>query len=244
MQATPTGAAYVEAMGRDPRDREYRRAFLGLVMSVVPRRGTVFDFGSGPGIDARDYAQAGLQVHAYDVDTGMCDYFAAHCAREVDQGSIHLHRGSYEQFLESERPAAGSIDLVVSNFAPLNLAGELPRLFGRFARMLRADGRVLVSVLNPLFAGLTGSRKWWLHLPGLLTRGRYTSRLHGVVPVTRWHPSRLAREAAPHFQLRAIHVPDVAGPGNAPRTYTRLSPRDWLDIADSQFLFLQFEPRA
>ena len=240
MQATPTGAAYVEAMDRDPLDREYRRAFVSLVMSMVPRRGTLFDFGSGPGIDAREYARAGLQVHAYDTDAGMCDYFTAHCAREIDLGSVHLHRYTYEEFLHSTLPLPDSVDLVVSNFAPVNLAGGLPRLFTRFARMLRADGQVLVSVLNPLYVGLARSRKWWLHLPGLWARGRYTTRLHGVVPVTRWRPARLALEAAPHFQLRAILVPDAAVPGSAPCRYSQLSPRDWLDIADSQFLFLQF----
>jgi SAM-dependent methyltransferase len=240
VQATPTGAAYVEAMERDPRDREYRRAFQRLALSLVDRHGSMFDFGSGPGIDSRHYARAGRHVHAYDVDAGMCSYFEKHCASEIAAGSIRLHGGGYGEFLTSAQPSAGSMDLVVSNFAPLNLVAELPPLFEKFSSMLGAEGRVLVSVLNPFFGGLMRSRGWWLGLPALLITGRYTAKLHGILPVTRWQPARLARAAAPRFKLAAIHVTDGSA-DRTPRRFTRLSPRAWLAITGSEFLFLQFE---
>ena len=59
MNAAVTGAIYVDAMNRDPTDRECRRAFVNLALSLAPVGGHVFDFGSGPGIDAKLYAESG-----------------------------------------------------------------------------------------------------------------------------------------------------------------------------------------
>jgi len=80
MSGHVSGAAYVAAMDRDPTNHEYRRAFQSLAASLVPAGGRIFDFGSGPGIDARHYAESGLRVGAFDIDAGMREYFLAHCA--------------------------------------------------------------------------------------------------------------------------------------------------------------------
>jgi SAM-dependent methyltransferase len=245
MNTEVTGAAYVEAMNRDPKDREYRRAFLNLALTLVRSQGSVFDFGSGPGIDAKAYADAGLRVGAYDVNADMVEYFARHCTAEIAAGSVRLNTGTYADFLRSQRvPGGTGIDLIVANFAPLNLIDDLPPLFAKFAAMLNSEGKLLVSVLNPFFRELRKSRRWWTRLPHLLWHGRYTKPLHGVIPVTRWLPGRLAREAAAFFELTAIYAPETALTGQSPRRVTFSAPGDWTRIAATQFLFLQFHRRT
>lgn len=234
MSTAVTGAAYVEAMNRDPTDREYRRAFQNLALSLAPPNGSVFDFGSGPGIDAKHYADAGLRVQAYDSDPAMCEYFTRHCAAEIAAGSVRLDTRPYPDFLRFRSgPRDTSVDLIVANFAPLNLVTDLPPLFAKFSALLKPQGKLLVSVLNPFFLGLLKSRQWWAHLPHLLWKGGYTTRLHGSIPVTRWLPGRLARQAAPHFELTSIYAPDTASAGNPPKPWPRM--------AATQFLFLQFQ---
>lgn len=240
MSAAVTGVAYVEAMNRDPVDAEYRRAFLSLALTLAPPRGSVFDFGSGPGIDARHYAEAGLRVEAYDIDAVMCEYFARHCAAEIAAGTVRLHTGAYEDFLHSPR-TQGGIDLIVANFAPINLVADLPPLFAKFAAMSKPGGKLLLSVLNPFFHGLLGSPRWLARLPRLLWHGKYTTKLHGIIPVTRWHPSTLAREAAPSFTLTSVHAPYTTPPARPPRRVILIEPGGWKHVAATQFLFLEFQ---
>lgn len=244
MNGAVTGAAYVEVMNRDPADREYRRAFQSLALTLVRSRGRVFDFGSGPGIDAKHYASAGLKVDAYDIDAAMREYFANHCAAEIAAGAVQLKTSTYTEFLHSPESLDGAaLDLIVANFAPLNLVADLPPLFEKFAAMLNPDGALLVSVLNPFFQALVRSRRWWVHLPRLIWQGNYTTRLHGITPVTRWLPQSLARQALPFFDLTAIYAPQIAAAGEPPRRVRGFAPRDWPCVAASQFLFLQFGQR-
>src|ERR1700689_2782226 len=88
-----SGARYVEAITVLESDRRARSAFQDLVLKIAPPGAALFDFGAGPGIDARFYAERGFTVGAYDVDPGMCDYFSVHC-RELNQaGQITLNTG-------------------------------------------------------------------------------------------------------------------------------------------------------
>jgi SAM-dependent methyltransferase len=242
--AALTGAEYVAEMARDPLDREYRRAFLELALALVPSRGSVFDFGSGPGLDARIYARAGLRVSAFDTDPSMCEYFSRHCAKEIAAGAVQLRAGTYADFLDTAAVHAAGFDLIVANFAPLNLVAEPRELFARFFTMAHSEGRLLVSVLNPFFRGLLFSRQWWRGLARLFIQGRYTAMAHENTPVTRWRPARLAQQAASYFDLEAVHVPMAANPGHAPRRFSKVSPIDWKCLLATQFLFMQFRRRA
>src|SRR5580658_3398034 len=133
-----TGAEYVKQITALESDRRARAAFQNLVLRVAPPGGALFDFGSGTGMDARFYAENGLTVAAYDVDPEMCEFFAAHCRDLIDSGRVSLERGDYRDFL-ARQSAAGirGIDLVTSNFAPLNLIADVRELFAKFHALTR-----------------------------------------------------------------------------------------------------------
>src|SRR5262245_48025164 len=169
-----TGAEYVAAISARPSDRRYRREFQSLALSLTAPGESLFDFGSGPGIDARIYAEQGRRVAAYDVDPHMSEYLAVHCRDFIATGAVSLQYGGYREFLASGPPAGGwRAELVTVNFAPLNLIDDLSALFAKFAALTTPTGAVLASVLSPYFAGDLRYGWWWRNAAGLLRDGRY-----------------------------------------------------------------------
>ena len=68
LQHTPAGAEYVSQITAQESDRRTRSAFRDLVLNIAPPAARLFDFGAGPGIDARFFAERGFTIDAYDVD--------------------------------------------------------------------------------------------------------------------------------------------------------------------------------
>src|SRR5262249_10504722 len=134
------GAEYVSAINVRASDRRYRAAFQRLTLMLAPPGASILDFGAGPGLDARMYAEQGRRVYAYDVDARMCDYFQGYCRDLIAAGAVALTRGDYASFLASATPA---VDLVTANFAPLNLIDDLLALFAKFHAATREHGLVL-----------------------------------------------------------------------------------------------------
>jgi 2-polyprenyl-3-methyl-5-hydroxy-6-metoxy-1,4-benzoquinol methylase len=96
---THTGEQYFKHITSLEADRRARAAFQALALETVPRGGALFDFGAGPGIDARFFAERGFTVEAYDVDPAMCEFLAEYCRDFIDAGRIALQCGSYGDFL-------------------------------------------------------------------------------------------------------------------------------------------------
>ena len=244
VQHTPAGAQYVSQINADESDRRARTAFRDLVLSVAPPGARLFDFGAGPGIDARFFAERGFTIDAYDIDPDMREYFAAHCRDLVDAGRVALGGGGYRDFLE-RKPADNEAraDLVISNFAPLNLVDDLHELFGKFATLTGPRGKVLASVLNPCFSGELRARWWWRRAPRLwrdgqvfmpgpqaphyrrLLRHYRTVRRACVLPAE----SRSFVACRPALERRA-----------RPRS-VRVRSRAWLHVIGTRFMFLLFE---
>jgi SAM-dependent methyltransferase len=227
------GSDYVAALSARASDRRYRAHFQQVTLSLVPQGGALFDFGSGPGIDARYYAEHGRKVSGYDVDPLMCAHFAAHCADLIAGGAITLHRGAYPQFLTSV--VAGCefpVQLVTSNFAPLNLIDDLRQLFALFDELTVPGGAVLASVLNPYFVGDLRYRWWWRNVARLLRTGRY------AVPgaqalIWRRRLTDFAAQSAPHFVLERVF------PGNT-HSLRFPGPALPLRLSTCRFMFLLF----
>jgi SAM-dependent methyltransferase len=243
VQHTPAGAEYVSHINSQEADRRTRTRFRDLVLRLAPPGAMLFDFGAGPGIDARFFAERGFTVDAYDVDPRMREFFADHCRDLIDAGRVTLDGGTYRDFLTREitdaRPRAA---LVISNFAPLNLVDDLHGLFEKFHALTGPHGKVIASVLNPCFISEMRYRWWWRRVPRLWRDGQ----LFMPGPQAP-HYRRLLRDfrtgSAPHFRLsRVFRDLPASGAGSANGIDLQRDGRfAWLHLMRSRFMFLLFE---
>lgn len=245
MTATHTGAEYATAIMARESDRQARSAFRELALSLVPPGGAVLDFGAGAGLDARYFAERGLRVRAYDNDPRMRAFLAQYCHDLIDSGRIELETGSYEDFLTGRQAGGGPVDLIVANFAPLNLIAYLPALFARFHALTVPGGIVAASVLNPYYIGDARYRWWWRNLPRFWRLGRYAVRGHGG-DIVRRSPADFAAQSAPWFVLERLFR------GLPPRDCGEAAGIDWRPgrggagwrLSGCQFMFLAFRRTA
>ena len=237
-----TGAEYVQAITAKESDRGAREAFQQLVLRTATPGAAVFDFGAGPGIDARFYAERGFEVTAYDIDPAMCDFFAGHCRDLIEAGRVTLGRGGYPEFLAGDtavghRPA----DLVTSDFAPLSLVSDLHALFARFHALTSGNGQVLASVINPYFRSDLKYGWWWKNAARLWRDGRYS--VPGVqAPIMRRRLSDFAAQSAPYFTLERVYrgAPSQPGRDMDGIDVSRGTGLAWTRLTGCQFLFLLF----
>ncbi len=230
VERTLAGAEYFKYITSVESDRRARAAFQNLVVKIVAPGAALFDFGAGAGIDSRFFAERGFTVEAYDSDPRMRDFFAEYCGDFLKSGRISLDASAYREFL-IHRPAAGGrrFDLVICNFAPLNLIDDLEELFAKFGALTAPNGRILASVLNPYFIGDLKSPWWWRRAPRLWRRGHYF--LPGPqAPHYRRRVANFAKLSAPHFGLARV-FPGIGG----------RSPGARLKYFTCRYLFLLFE---
>lgn len=205
----------------------------------------LFDFGAGPGIDARLYAERGYTVAAYDVDPQMRDFFAAYCRDLIDEGRVVLESGGYREFLA--RPKMGGvrgIDVVTANFAPLNLVADLQELFAKFHELTGPGGRVLASVLSPYYIGDMRYGWWWRNLLRLWREGRYSVQ-GAQAPIVRRRLANFAAQCEPYFALKRVYrgLPPSRRRGAAPIDVSGGAGCAGLRVSGCQFMFLLFEKR-
>src|ERR1700730_12627820 len=100
-----TGEEDIRAITRLESERPVRGAVHALDWNITAPGACIFDFGAGPGIDAKFYAQQGFKVVAYDVDARLCASFAEYCRAEMDSRQIELFQGDYRHFLDAMVPA-------------------------------------------------------------------------------------------------------------------------------------------
>jgi len=241
-----TGMEYVRTMAAREPDRRARTAFQELLLRIAPAQAMLFDFGAGPGIDARFYAEHGFDVAAYDIDPEMREFFSSHCRDLIDVGRVRLEQGTYPEFL-----ARGAVDgcrradIVTSNFAPLSLVGDLKTLFAKFHALTGPEGKVLASVLNPYFRGDLKYGWWWRNTLRLWRNGHYC--VPGAqAPIVRRRLAEFASQSAPYFKLQRVYR------GLPPRSVSEANGIDmsrggryaWLHVSTCQFMFLLFSKHA
>jgi SAM-dependent methyltransferase len=233
LQRTPAGAEYVSQITAQESDRRTRSIFRDVVLSIAPSGAKLFDFGAGPGIDARFFAERGFTIDAYDVDPRMRKFFAEHCRDHIDLGSVTLDHSAYRDFLTHTTAHSRHADLVISNFAPLNLVEDLRELFGKFHALTGPKGKVLASVLSPYFIGDLRFRMWWRGAPRLWRNGELF--LPGPqAPYYRRLLRNFRAVCAPHFRLSRV--------GNSDGIDLRRDGRfAWLQIVRCRYMFLLFE---
>jgi SAM-dependent methyltransferase len=194
----------VDAITAVQSDCGARSVFQDLVLRTARPGAVIFDFGAGPGIDARFYAERGFTIAAYDVDPSMCEYFSTLCRKFIQTGQIRLDRGSYQDFLRHDAVGDdGGIDLVTSNFAPLNLIGDLPALFEKFDALTGPNGMVLASVLSPYYIGDLKYAWWWRNM-GRLWRDGHFSLPGAQGAIIRRRLAEFAAQSSPYFVLERV----------------------------------------
>jgi SAM-dependent methyltransferase len=241
-----TGTEYVRAMAAREPDLLARTAFQELLLRIAPAHAMLFDFGAGPGIDARFYVEHGFEVAAYDIDPEMCEYFSSHCRDLIEAGRVRLEQGSYQEFLaRGALDGCRRADIVTSNFAPLSLVGDLKALFAKFHALTGPDGKVLASVLNPYCRGDLKYGWWWRNALRLWRNGHYS--IPGAqAPIVRRRLAEFSSQCAPYFKLQRVYrgLP----PRNVDETngidMNRSGRYPWLHVNSSQFLFLLFSKDA
>jgi SAM-dependent methyltransferase len=231
-----TGEAYVRAMSARAADRDARSAFREAVLRVAPPRGSIFDFGAGPGTDAKFYADQGFRVFAYDNDDEMCAALRARCADEIAAQRITLVESSYDDLLKgAPLRDIRDIDLVTANFAPMNLVPAPRETFEMFHSLVAERGQLLLSVLNPSFIGDMRYGWFWTNRLRLWRDGHFAFR--GRVDVWRRSVGEFVRLSAAGFRLRGV----IRGLPT-PQWWT-VAPIRWFARPTSQYLFLLFERR-
>lgn len=184
------GKAYHEFMLASPRDRKVRERFQHLALQVMPPQGTVLDFGAGTGIDAKSYAAKGFKVLVHEPSEANRACLGEYCRQEIADGKI----------VTTDMSAAESVQMIVANFAVLNLIADHRALFAKFARLLVPRGFVLVSLLNPYFLGDVRYAWWRSNLRRLIANGAYTVKGE-FYPIYRFAPSVVAGAARPDFSV-------------------------------------------
>jgi len=211
------GEEYVAEITALESDRRARQAFQDLVLGSTVPGGCIFDFGAGPGLDAKFYAERGFRVLAYDVDARMCGYFARHCRREIESGTIELYQGEYRDFLERQLPDIrdrNPVNVVTANFAPFSLIDDPRELFAKLHALTAPGARIIASVLNPDFIGDMQYGWWWANRLNYWRTGQF--HVAGASGrIFRRSRSNFAAHAAPHFTLQRV-VP-------APRLLTQFT---------------------
>ena len=224
-----------------------RSVFQGLVLQTASPGSVLFDFGAGPGIDARFFAERDFTVETYDIDPTMCEFLADYCRDFIDSGRIVPDRSDYREFLARKTLLGGRpADLIISNFAPLNLVDELPELFAKFHAVTSPTGKLLISVLTPYFVGDMMFPWWWRIAPRLWRDGYFFVPGGRAPPHTRRGLANLKTLSSPYFALtrvfsaRATSAQRKANGIDA----TRPGAFTWLRVAPWRFMFLLFEKNA
>jgi SAM-dependent methyltransferase len=198
-----SGDAYFAAITARRSDRYTRIAFRRLALELSSANDVVFDFGAGPGIDAKFYAEHNRRVIAYDVDQVMCEAFERHCTEQIKSGSIRLLHASYPELLSSASATLQSASLVVANFAPFNLIEELSQLFRWLHAATAPEASIFASLLSPYFLGDARYPWWWRGQPHFWRDNRLV--IQGAqARIVRRGFKQLAREGEPYFKLQKV----------------------------------------
>lgn len=236
------GAEYVRAIQQNASDRLAREAFQSLVLSHVPPAGTIFDFGAGAGIDARFFAERGLRVRVYDNDPRMQRYLAESCRDLIAAGQIVPEAGDYAEFLgRAGGPGVPPADLVIANFAPLDLIADLTALFAKLHTLTVPGGSLLASVLSPYYLGdLRYGWRWRGMLEEWRTGRLFSPGAPGDV-IRRRLPVFIA-DCVPWFRLERVFrgLPPCDATEAAGMDVTQHSRTLWLRLTRCRYMFLLF----
>ncbi|MFC7521306.1 class I SAM-dependent methyltransferase [Xanthomonas populi] len=121
-----------------------RTTLWDTVAAELPVGSRLVDLGCGTGLDAGEFARRGYSVLATDWSPAMVERTRHRAATQgLEERLTAAHLG-IQQLDQLE----GTFDGMYSNFGPLNCAPDLPAVATECARLLRADGCLVFSVIG------------------------------------------------------------------------------------------------
>jgi SAM-dependent methyltransferase len=190
----------------------------------------VLDVGCGTGTDAVFLARHGIHVTAVDISSQMIAQLQAKVSRLDLAGQVETH---VMDLRDLQRFPPATFDGILSAYAGLNTLSDLTAFAADAAFLLRADGRLLVHLLNAVSLWERLSllrRKKWPEARELAQQTTRTFRIGGRDLHHHLFAPRVAYHCffAPYFRLDSTYALGVFRP---PSTLRRL-PRTVFVVLD------------
>jgi ubiquinone/menaquinone biosynthesis C-methylase UbiE len=129
-------------------NRNNRREITAAVDALSPATGTVvgdIGFGGGLGIELLlDRVGAAGRVHGIEVSTAMLNRAARRFRREVTDGRLALHAGSF-----TDLPLPGSSLDGAITVHTIYFVDDLGRAFSELGRTLKASSHAVIGIADP-----------------------------------------------------------------------------------------------
>ncbi|MCC4589089.1 class I SAM-dependent methyltransferase [Xanthomonas melonis] len=183
-----------------------RTTLWDTVAAQLPVGASLVDLGCGTGLDAGEFARRGYRVLATDWSPAMVERTRQRAAAqglETRLAAAHVGIQQLDQL-------AGPFDGMYSNFGPLNCAPDLPAVAAQCARLLRADGCLVFSVIGricPWEIGHYALRGRFRRAAVRAARGATAVGMNGHTIWTWYHlPREFYRAFEPHFALHSYRA--------------------------------------
>lgn len=121
-----------------------RTTLWETVAAELPVGSRLVDLGCGTGLDAGEFARRGYSVLATDWSPAMVERTRHRAATQGLEARLTAAHVGIQQLDQLD----GTFDGMYSNFGPLNCAPDLPAVAAECARLLRADGCLVFSVIG------------------------------------------------------------------------------------------------
>ncbi|MBB3820202.1 SAM-dependent methyltransferase [Xanthomonas arboricola] len=178
-----------------------RTTLWDTVAAELPQGAWLVDLGCGTGLDAGEFARRGYRVLATDWSPAMVERTRQRAANQgLEERLAAAHVG-----IQQLDQLQGTFDGMYSNFGPLNCAPDLPAVAAQCARLLRADGCLVFSVIGricPWEIGHYALRGRFRRAAVRAATGATAVGMNGHTIWTWYHlPREFYRAFEPHFVL-------------------------------------------
>jgi SAM-dependent methyltransferase len=137
-------ADYDGPRGNNVLIQRMRTTLWDTVARELPVGSHLLDLGCGTGLDASEFAHRGYSVLATDWSPAMIQRTRQRAQAQGLSARLDVAHVGIQQLAQLEGPFDG----MYSNFGPLNCAPDLPAVAAQCARLVRADGCLVFSVMG------------------------------------------------------------------------------------------------
>ena len=141
-------AGYDAVLQGDESNLVLRRRVQEKLLSLLPS-GWVLDFGGGTGLDLA-WMTARYQVAFCEPSTAMREKAIQYNNDILHSDNIAFLEGPATDFhtWDKARPFPQHVDVILSNFGPVNCIPDIDCLFSRLAMVIKPGGHCLLSLLD------------------------------------------------------------------------------------------------